>query len=399
MLLRRSRRFERPDYWILAVVGILCLVGVLMVFSSSGVDPSDPTYLIGRHVQWLVLGVVVLFVTMSVPYTRWRNYSVPAIVLTAILLALVLWGPSFISEEVKGAKRWLSLGNLPFTLQPSELAKLALTLYLADWCAARGEKVRDFSYGLLPFGVVMAVIGALVFLEPDMGTTLVIFSIGVAMYFVSGASLSHMGSGLLLAAVVFGMAAVGASYRMQRLMAFLDPWHDPTGVSYHAVQSLLALGSGGWLGMGLGASRQKFGWLPEQSTDAIFSVWGQEVGFVGSILMIALFLVVAWRGYKVARNAPDGFGQLLATGITTWIIFQAMLNIGAVSGSIPFTGVPLPFVSYGGSSLCITLAGVGLLLNISKFSQTAPSTVPRTTRDAPAPARPGSRVMRLGPEA
>lgn len=371
----------------MAAVGILCLIGVLMVFSASGVDPSDPTYLIGRHVQWLLLGVVVLVVTMSVPYQRWRRYSVPAIILAAILLALVLWGPSFISEEVKGAKRWLSFGSFPATLQPSEFAKLALILYLADWCASRGEKVRDFSYGLLPFGVVMAIVGALVFLEPDMGTTLVIFSIGICMYFVSGASLKHMGSGLLLAAGVFGMAAVGASYRMQRLMAFLDPWHDPQGVSYHAVQSLLAIGSGGLWGMGLGASRQKYGWLPEQTTDAIFSVWGQEVGFIGSILMIALFLVVAWRGYKVARNAPDGFAQLLATGVTTWVIFQAMLNIGAVSGAIPFTGVPLPFVSYGGSSLLITLAAVGLLLNVSKYSH-APAPAP-----VPTPA-PRPRVVR-----
>jgi cell division protein FtsW len=385
-MLKRSRRFERPDYWILAVVGILCLIGVLMVFSSSGVDPQDPTYLINRHVQWLVVGAVVLLVTMSVPYTRWRRFSVPGIILALLLLALVLWGPSFISEEIKGAKRWLSPGSLPISLQPSELAKLAFIIYLADWCSTKGEKVRDFSYGLLPFGIMLGFLGVLVFMEPDMGTTLVIFAIGVAVYFVSGAAVLHMGLGLLLALLSFVVAAVAAPYRMQRIMAFLDPFKDAQGIGYHAVQSQLALGSGGLMGMGLGASRQKFGWLPEQSTDAIFSVWGQEVGFIGAALMILLFLVVAWRGYRIARMAPDGFSQLMATGITTWIVFQAMLNIGAVSGSIPFTGVPLPFVSYGGSSLVITLAGVGLLLNISKYANSPVA--------EPAPTK-GAKILRL----
>jgi cell division protein FtsW len=387
-MLRRSRRFERPDYWILAVVGILCLIGVLMVFSSSGVDADNPTYLINRHVQLLVVGAVSLMVTMSVPYTRWRRYSVPGILVAVALLALVLWGPDFIAEPVNGAKRWLSLGNLPFSLQPSELAKLAFIVYLADWCSTKGEKVRDFSYGLIPFGLMLGLLGVLVFMEPDMGTTLVIFTIGVTIYFVSGAAVTHMFVGLLLACLTFGVLATTASYRMQRILSFLDPWHDPQGVSYHSVQSLLALGSGGLMGMGLGASRQKFGWLPEQSTDAIFSVWGQEVGFVGASLMILLFLVLAWRGYRVARLAPDGFGALLATGVTTWMICQAMINIGAVSGSIPFTGVPLPFVSYGGTSLVICLAAVGLLLNISKYANSPVA--------EPPPA--GVRVLRLAPD-
>jgi cell division protein FtsW len=372
---RRARRFERPDYWILAVVGILCLVGVLMVFSSSGVDPDNPTYLINRHVQWLGIGAVGLLVTMSVPYTRWRRYSVLGIVVAVVLLALVL----VISDEINGAKRWLSFGNLPISLQPSELAKLVFILYLADWCSTKGDKVRDFSYGLIPFGVMLGLLGVLVMMEPDMGTTLVIFAIGVAVYFVSGAALKHMALGMVIAVATFGVIAVIAPYRLIRIITFLNPWEDPTGSGYHAVQSLLALGSGGLVGMGLGSGRQKFGWLPEQSTDAIFSVWGQEVGFLGSALLIVLFLVVAWRGYRVARIAPDGYGALVATGVTTWVIFQAMLNIGAVSGAVPFTGVPLPFVSYGGSSLVITLAGVGMLLNISKYAQSPVAEPPPAT--------------------
>ncbi|HKP52155.1 MAG TPA: putative lipid II flippase FtsW [Chloroflexia bacterium] len=385
----RSRRFERPDYWILALVGVLCLIGMLMVFSSSGIDPDNPTYLINRHMMMLLFGAGALVLTMTVPYTRWRRYSVPAVVIALILLVLVLVGPSFISEEIKGAKRWLSLGNLPIGLQPSEFAKLAFVLYLADWCSTKGEKVRDFHNGLIPFGIMLGMLGGLVFMEPDMGTTLVIFSIGVAMYFVSGAALKHMAVGLLLAIGGFLLAAVVAPYRWGRVLSFMDPWHDPLGVSYHSVQSLLALGSGGVTGMGLGASRQKFGWLPEQSTDAIFSVYGQEMGFIGAALMISLFLLLAWRGYRVAQKAPDGFSSLVATGITTWLIFQAMLNIGAVSGAIPFTGVPLPFVSYGGSSLIITLAGVGLLLNISKYANSAVAEAPR-----PSPARQRMRVLR-----
>ena len=386
----RSRRFERPDYWILAVVGILCTIGVLMVFSSSGVDADNPTYLLQRHVQLLVLGSIALLVTMSIPYTQWRRYSVPLIGLTLLLLVLVLVGPSFISEEVNGAKRWLTLGSFPVGLQPSELTKLAFILYLADWCATKGDKVRNFSYGLLPFGIMMGLLGGLVFIEPDMGTTLVIFAIGVAIFFVSGATISHMGLSMLVAVIMFAVAAVAAPYRMARILAFSkDPFeNDPLGIGFHIVQSLLAIGSGGLTGLGLGASRQKFGWLPEHSTDAIFSVWGQEMGFIGSVLMITLFLVVAWRGYRVARNAPDGFGALLATGVTTWIIFQSMLNIGAVTGAVPFTGVPLPFVSYGGSSLIITMSAIGLLLNISKYSNSPVS-------EAPAPSR--SRVLKLDP--
>jgi cell division protein FtsW len=232
-----------------------------------------------------------------------------------------------------------------------------------------------------------------------MGTTMVIFSIGVAIYFVSGAAIRHMIGGLGVAVVAFLVAALAAPYRMQRVLTFLNPWNpdEELGRNYHTVQSLLALGSGGFTGMGLGASRQKFGWLPEQSTDAIFSVWGQEVGFLGGMLMIVLFLVVAWRGFRVARMAPDGFSSLMAAGITTWIIAQAMINIGAVSGAIPFTGVPLPFVSYGGSSLVITLTAVGLLLNISKY---AGSGVPAPRPEpAPSTAKSGPRVLRLEPRA
>ena len=376
----RARRFDRPDYWILAVVGILCIIGVLMVFSSSGIDQQNSN-LITKHIFALGVGMVAMFVTMSVPLERLRKFSVPLLAFSAVLLMLVL----VIAEPRNGAKRWLDFGPLSF--QPSELVKFALVLYLADWCYSKGEQVRDLSNGLVPFGIVLGFLGGLVFIEPDMGTTLVIFSIGVTMYFVSGAAIPHLLGGFALAVVGFFMAAIAEPYRFARILSFLDPYNpaEELGTNYHIFQSLITLGSGGLTGQGLGASRGKYGWLPEQSTDAIFSIWAQEVGFVGALLLISLFIVFAWRGFRVARLAPDGFTALLATGLTTWVISQSMINIGAVSGAIPFTGVPLPFVSYGGSSLMITLSGVGLLLNLSRFA----------TSERPVPARAGLRVLRL----
>jgi cell division protein FtsW len=301
---------------------------------------------------------------------------------SAVLLMLVL----VIAEPVNGAKRWLDFGPLSF--QPSELVKFALVLYLADWCYSKGDQVRDLSNGLVPFGIVLGFLGGLVFIEPDMGTTLVIFAIGTTMYFVSGAAIPHLLGGFALAVLGFLMAAIAEPYRFARILSFLDPYKpgEELGSNYHILQSLMTLGSGGLTGQGLGASRGKYGWLPEQSTDAIFSVWAQEVGFVGAMLLISLFILFAWRGFRVARLAPDGFTALLATGLTTWVIAQSMINIGAVSGAIPFTGVPLPFVSYGGSSLVISLSGVGLLLNLSRYA----------TSERPATARAGGlRVLRL----
>lgn len=378
----RARRFDRPDYWILALVGILCIIGVLMVFSSSGID-QDNSNLITKHVFALVVGLVAMFVMTNFPVDQLRRYSVPLLVLGAVLLIAVL----IIAEPVNGAKRWLDFGPLSF--QPSELVKFALVLYLADWCYSKGDRVRDLTNGLVPFGIVLGFLGGLVFIEPDMGTMLVIFSIGITMYFVAGAAIPHLLGGFVLAAVGFAFAALAEPYRFQRILSFLDPFNPEKelGTNYHIFQSLITLGSGGLTGQGLGASRGKYGWLPEQSTDAIFSVWAQEVGFVGSLLLISLFVLLAWRGFRVARMAPDGFTALLATGLTTWLIAQAMINIGAVSGAIPFTGVPLPFVSYGGSSLLITLSGVGLLLNLSRYAS--------SERVGTVPARQGLRVLKL----
>ncbi|HET7768711.1 MAG TPA: putative peptidoglycan glycosyltransferase FtsW, partial [Chloroflexota bacterium] len=297
-----------------------------------------------------------------------RALSVPALLGAIGLLAAVLI-PG-LGSEVYGAQRWISLGQ--FQLQPSELAKLALILYVAHWLTAKREQVSEFANGLLPFGVLMAIVVALLMKQPDMGTTIVIVTTAVAIFFVAGASLSH----LVLLSGVGAFAGVLliwiAPYRMARFTAFVDPWANPQAASYHVVQSLLAFGAGGATGVGLGVGRQKFFHLPFPHTDSIFAVVGEELGLIGTIPLVLAFLFFAYRGLRIAWYAPDQFGRLLAVGVTGGIAFQAMLNMAVLTSSVPFTGITLPFISYGGSSLISTLAACGVLLNVSR--QIVPST-------------------------
>ena len=367
----RPRSFEttqhrRPDYWVLAAVISLCLIGLVMVYSASyaealAMDPPNPAYWALKHLQSLLTGGVLLVVFMAVPYQFWRRFSVPAMGLTLLMLVLVLIAPESLSPEKNGAHRWLLF------LQPSEVCKLVLVLYISDWLSQKGQKVRNLAYGLIPFGVVMGIVAFLVMREPDMGTTLVLVTIGVSIFFIAGAHMIHFLGSMVMGGFVFYLLMFTASYRSNRLSAFIDPWSDPLGLGYHSTQSLMALGSGGVFGLGLGASRQKFGWLPEQFTDTIFAVLGQEWGFLGALVVLALFGLLIARGTRVALHARDSYGSLLATGITAWIGVQALVNIGSVAGAIPFTGITLPFISYGGTSLAVTMAGVGLLLNISRY--------------------------------
>ena len=364
---------RKPDYWILAAVVGLALIGVIMVYSASYAEAlaayDDSRFYVLKQVQNLLTGAVLLLVFALTPYTFWRRFSVPLGAIVLISLVLVLFAPAWLSPEVNGAHRWLTK---PFQWQPSEVAKLVLVLYVADWLSQKGQKVRDLTMGLIPFGIVMGVIAFLVMKEPDMGTTSVLMAIGVAVFFIAGAHpLQFLGGMALAGGVFYGLTQV-AAYRLARFTAFLDPWSDPLGAGYHTTQSLMALGSGGVFGLGLGGGRAKFGWLPEQFTDTIFAVIGQEWGFVGAMVVLGLYVLFVWRGLRVAMRARDSYGTLLATGITVWIGWQALVNIGSVSNSIPFTGVPLPLVSYGGTSLTITLAAVGLLLNISRFAGTQP---------------------------
>ena len=267
-----------------------------------------------------------------------------------------------------GASRWLTFGSF-FSIQPSEITKLILALYIADWLARKGKQVGTFLYGLAPFVILVGVVLGLILLENDMGTAIIIAGFATAMFFTAGANIVQFLLAMACGGLIFLQEAFSKGYRYLRLIGFIDPFKNVTGINLQLYQSLLALGSGGWLGLGLGASRQKTGYLPLPFTDSILAILGEELGFIGCALVVLLFLLLAFRGFRLARRTQDIYGALLATGITTWLVLQAMINVGASSDSIPYTGVPLPFISYGGSSLVISLAAVGVLLNISRYIQ------------------------------
>jgi cell division protein FtsW len=374
------RDHHQPDYVVLVAVVALAAIGILMVYSSSAMRAylaTDNTFdIVGPQLVWAVLGLVAMAIAMRVDYRYLRVVSVPMYGL-AIVLLLLVFVPS-LNVVVGGAARWLKVGPLP-SVHPAEFAKLALIVYLAHWFAKRGGAVRGFRTGTLPFLVIFAPIVLLVFREPDLGTTIVLSVTGMAMFFAAGASLAHLAGLAALAApavVLFGLRG----YQLTRIQAWLDPWKDPLGAGYHTIQGLLALGLGGVLGAGLGESRLAGGLsLPNASNDFIFAIIGEEFGLVGAGLVIVLFLAIAYQGIRIALSAPDTFGALLATGITAWLCGQAFINIGVVVALVPVTGVPLPFISLGGSSLVISFAAVGVLLSISR------ETVERGTwNDAPA---------------
>lgn len=351
---------RRADPWILWCVVGLVSFGLLMVYNSSVAlaisDFADPYYYVKVQAKWLILGLIGLLAAAKVDYHRWYNLSVPFLLLVLGLLVLVFL-PG-IGVSANGAHRWINLG---FTvLQPAELAKLSLVTYLSAWFSTK-EKGR-----LGAFLLLMTMVLGLVILEPDLGTAIIIMVIAMMLYFYSGAPLGQfVALGPVVAIAVFGLIIV-SPYRFQRLLTFLNPESDPQGASYHIRQATLALGSGGWFGVGLGQSRQKYEYLPEANTDSIFAIIGEELGFVGSVVVITIFLFLLWRGVVVATKAPDQFGKLLGLGVISWIGVQTIMNIGAIAAVIPLTGVPLPFISYGGSSLVVMLFSVGILLNISR---------------------------------
>lgn len=350
---------------------LFLLLGVgLMAIASAGVSYGnvrfgDPYYFFKEQFIGLIVGVALLFVYERIPYTLWKKLVLP-IFLTALGLLVLVFVPGF-GTTVYGAARWVDLGIISF--QPSEVMKLAIILYLAAWLSRRGERhTRDLYEGFLPFLMILMVVGFLIIKQPDTGTLGLIFCISLAIFFVSGASLVHL-FGLVLGALAFLAILIKiAPYRMQRFLVFLNPEHDPLGAGYQMTQALLAIGTGGWFGVGLGHSRQKFNYLPEPVTDSIFAVLSEEVGLFGVAIVILLFTAFLWRGIYIAKHAPDMFGRLLATGITAWVVCQAFINIAAISGLIPLTGIPLPFISFGGTSLAILMAAVGILLNVSRHS-------------------------------
>jgi cell division protein FtsW len=359
-------RRNPPDLVLLMVTLVILVLGLIVVASASAPEALRLTegknvFHFGfRQLLWAVAGIGVMFFLMHFPYKNYQKFSLGLGILSIIFLVLVL----FLAKDVKGASRWLNLGFVNF--QPSEFAKLSVIMILAHYIAAIKREINDFALGICIPLIFVALICILILMEPDLGTTIVIFLTFMIMLYAAGARLSHLSWISLagLAACVFLIMA--EPYRAKRLVAFLNPWKDPQGDGWQIIQSLYALGSGGPFGMGLGLGRQKFNYLPESHTDYIFSILGEELGLVGTVTVLVLFFLIAWRGFKIALSVKDPYGKTLAAGITASLVFQSILNIGVVTSSIPVTGITLPFLSYGGSSLLICLVSIGILLNISK---------------------------------
>jgi len=351
---------------LLLIVGILLVIGLSMVYSASVVVAyttyRDEYYFMGRQALFALVGLIGMAIAARVDYRFWGRFA--ALALFGCLLLLILVLVPGLGVTAWGAQRWLRLGLL--SVQPSELTKLALVLYMARWLAAKREQVSDLLSGFLPFCIILVTIVVLLMRQPDMGTTIVLAATAGAAFFAAGASLAQLSALVVLGAGVGAVLIRLSAYRLARWNAFLDPWKDAERTGYHVVQALLALGAGGLTGLGPGVSRQKFLYLPFPHTDSIYAVIGEELGLMGTLSVLLLFVAFAWRGLHIAWHAPDDEGRLLAVGITCNVVFQALLNIAVLTSSIPFTGIPLPFISYGGSSLAVTLVETGLLLSVSR---------------------------------
>ncbi len=358
------------DRWMLTAVLALLLIGVAMVYSASFAVGhnvfGDDTYFLVRHLVWASVGLVVLAITMRIPYQFWQRVAAPIYGITILLLVLVM--VPGLGSSTYGASRWFTFGSF-VSFQPSELAKIAVILYLATWIARVGGDIHKLTFGTLPFALILSLAAGLVLVEPDLGTTLVIVMTAGSMFFISGANVIHGLLGAVIGALGLMNFVINKGYKADRIEAFLDPWADPNGIGWHTTQALLALGSGGIAGMGLGAGRQKLFYLPNAHTDSVFAVVGEEIGFIGTTLVLGLFLVIAWRGLAIAAGAPDPMGRALAAGATLMITSQAMLNMAVVSHLTPNTGVPLPFLSYGGTAMVVNLVAVGIILSVSRVSE------------------------------
>lgn len=355
-----------PDALLFAVVAALIGIGLVMIFSASSAtayaDFHDSAHYLKRQSIWLIVGLGAAFAAYRCDYRKLKAIAPYAVGFT--VLALIVTLIPHIGSSAGGARRWLGAG--PISFQPSEFAKLALVLYLATALANWGERVRSLSRGVWPILVVTLALALPVLLEPDMGTASLLIFTAFTMLFVAGARVEHLVLVVLAMLPAVAITVGSSSYKRARILAFLDPWKDAQNTGFHIVQSLLALGSGGALGLGLGASRQKFFYLPEQYTDFIFAIIGEELGLLGAVCVVTLFVIFAYRAVRIALGAPDRFGFFLAIGCTCIIIIQAFINIGVVTSSWPVTGVPLPFVSFGGTSLVVSMVAAALIINVGR---------------------------------
>lgn len=357
-----------PDYVLFFCFGLLLAAG-LFILSSAGTAIgfekfNDSYYFLKKQLLFGLLPGAALFLFFyKIDYRVWKKFIIP-LLLASIALLIIVYIPG-VGAEYGKARSWINIGNISF--QPSELVKLTFLLYLATWLSRRGAYgVKDFYSSFLPFIFILSVISLLILFQPDMGSLSIIIFMSVAVFFASGAKFKHVLMMLAAGAVSIYLLIINSPYRAARLTTFLHPELDPQGIGYHINQAILAIGSGGFFGRGFGHSRQKFQYLPEAPGDSIFAVLAEELGFIISIIIIFLFILILIRGLKIAKYAPDPFGRLVAVGIVSWLVFQAFFNIASMVGLSPMTGIPLPFISYGGSALAISMAAMGILLNISR---------------------------------
>ncbi|HEY6274558.1 MAG TPA: putative lipid II flippase FtsW [Terriglobales bacterium] len=356
------------DKWLFAAVLLLVLTGVVMVFSASAVMAGErygsPYHFLWRQLAWAVAGLGAMAVTMKVDYRRWKH---PAIVFGALGVTVLLLAAVFFFDRAHHTHRWIRMAGI--SLQPSELAKPALILFLAFYLEQRLKSIDDWRHTLVPVALPAALIATLIVLEPDLGTALVCLGITAAVLYVAGTRLRYFAYGLVPIVPAVCYLLIFVPWRLARIKTFLNPGSDPQGIGFHVNQSLIAVGTGGVTGLGLMEGKQKLFYLPEPHTDFIFAVTAEELGLLGAIVVAVLFVVFAWRGVRAALRSRDTFGRLLATGITTMIVLQAFFNISVVLALLPAKGIPLPFVSYGGTSLLVMLASAGVLLNIAQHAE------------------------------
>ena len=362
-----ARKLKSDKLLFLSVLLLVCC-SVVMVYSASAMIADEqhgqPYYFLFKQVTWVLLGLCLLLVAMRVDY---RNLKQPVVLWTALgtsvlaLIAVLFFGP-----EINGTRRWFAVGGVG--VQPSELAKIAVIVFSADNLARRMNRIDELSYSLLPIVIVAGAVSALIVMEPDFGTALTILLIVGMMVFTAGLGYRYLVGLVVTLGPVFYIVLASAPYRRQRLLAFLDPWEDPLGSGFQIIQSLIAVGTGGLLGQGIMGGVQKLFFLPEPFTDFIYAVIAEETGLIGATLILLCFCVITWRGLRIAVRAPDQFGALLAVGLTTMVALQAFLNISVVLSLVPTKGIPLPFVSSGGSSMLVSLLAMGMLLNISQHA-------------------------------
>lgn len=370
------------DWGLVTVVTALTLLGLLMVFSAgfpwAMENLGSPYYYVLRQLQWLPIGIAALIVAARIPYTVWERWSVPLMALTMLALLAVL----LVGEERLGAKRTLLGGSL----QPSEPAKIVVLIYISTWLASKGERIRDISYGLVPFGILMGIVAALIVAEPDISTTVILVTAAGIVFFLAGADMRQILLGGMIAAITLALVIGYSEHAQARIQSYLVSYRDPLQSSEHQiVEGAQAMVQGGPLGVGLGAGEAKYpARLPLAWSDNIFAVIGEELGLLGSLLVVALYGLFAYRGFRIASRTPDMFGALLAAGITCLVLLQALVHMAVVLAIAPPTGIPLPFISQGGSSLVTMMGATGILLSIGRYGATVPVARPASQRMAHA---------------